>query len=217
MLFSTLVAEYYYTCWMMMLCVQDGKRIKDIENRNKELMTLKPNKKRYRSHDNDDDSVTIPLTIIPSPFYVTKLQQQQKQQCVQDDEGVFGMFQYDVDLQSRYFQCLPNGKRPVVLHSMVVTEKYSVEEGSDKKRRAVRVLVPLNETEKLLTQNELPLFEKINPFDEEERIIERLNTEIEQEELTRYMSHLQIEKQKNSKKYKKQLEKDILCSMFKKR
>ena len=217
MLFSTLVAEYYYTCWMMMVCVQDGKCIKDIENRNKELMTLKPNKKCYRSYENDDDSVTIPLTIIPSPFYMTKLQQQQKQQCVQQDDVAFGMFQYDVDLQSRYFQCLPNGKRPVVLHSMVVTEKYRVEEGSDKKRRAVRVLVPLNETEKLLTQNELPLFEKINPFDEEERIIERLNTEIEQEELTRYMSHLQIEKQKNSKKYKKQLEKDILCSMFKKR
>jgi len=203
---------------MMMLCVQDGQRIKDIQSRNKELTTLKVNKKRYRSHDNDNESVTIPLTIIPLPLHMTELQRQKKQQCVQQrDDVTFGMFQYNVDLQSRYFQCLPNGKRPVVLHSMVVTEKYSVEEGSDKKRRAVRVLVPLNETEKLLTQNELPLFEKINPFDEEERIIERLNTEIEQEELTRYMSHLQIEKQKNSKKYKKQLEKDILCSMFKKR
>ena len=58
-----------------MLCVQDGKCIKDIENRNKELMTLKVNKKRYRSHDEQEDkSVTIPLTIIPSPLYMTELQ-----------------------------------------------------------------------------------------------------------------------------------------------
>ena len=36
------------------MCVQDGERIKDIENRNKELTTLKANKKRYRSHDEED-------------------------------------------------------------------------------------------------------------------------------------------------------------------
>ena len=98
MTFSTLVTEYYCTCWMMMMCVQDGERIKDIENRNKELTTLKMNKKRYRSHDEEgnNNGVTIPLTIIPSPFYMSELQQQQQQKkqrfVLQDDEAVLVCF-----------------------------------------------------------------------------------------------------------------------------